>query len=53
MLQVKFNSLSDFQRSFGDIQSATQVERLAAAIKPYILRRLKVCVQCMLFGEVR
>jgi SNF2 family DNA or RNA helicase len=39
---VRFNSLTDFQKSFGDIQSAGQVEKLAAAIKPYILRRLKV-----------
>ncbi len=42
--QGRFASLDDFQHSYGDIQSAGQVESLAAAIKPHILRRLKARV---------
>jgi hypothetical protein len=41
-VQGRFASLDAFQASYGDIQSASQVESLAAAIRPHILRRLKV-----------
>ncbi len=43
--QGRFSSLEQFQETYGDIQSASQVESLAAAIKPHILRRLKEDVE--------
>ena len=42
---VKFHSLTAFQESYKDMKSAAQVEKLAASIKPYILRRLKEDVE--------
>ena len=41
----KFTSHDDFRRSFGDLSSKEQVEKLNRILKPYMLRRMKEDVE--------
>ena len=41
---LQFPNAESWQAEYGDLSSKKEVEKLTAALKPYFLRRMKVCV---------
>ena len=41
----KFDDVEAFQRDFGDMKDASQLEKLHAELKPFLLRRMKEDVE--------
>ena len=45
MQPERFEDLAQFQTDFGDMKDASQLEKLHAVLKPYMLRRMKEDVE--------